>query len=211
MSGSLLGFIGISLLVIVTPGPDTALTIRNSLLGGRVAGMATALGVASGQSLWALATSAGVASLLLASAALFAAVKLAGAAYLVFLGLEAMWHALRPARADRSLAPARKLAPLEPASAYRQGVASNLANPKMAVFFMSLLPQFAPASGPTFAALAGLGALFALLTLGWLALYALAVARASDLLRRPRVARWLAGITGAALVALGLELAAEER
>ena len=211
MSGSLLSFVGISLLVIVTPGPDTALTIRNSLLGSRVGGIFTALGVASGQAIWALATSAGLASVLLASAAVFAAVKLAGAAYLVFLGLDALWHALKPQAQTRPLASTRPGSGLGPASAFRQGVVSNLANPKMAVFFMSLLPQFAPASGPSFAALAGLGALFAAMTLGWLSIYALAVARAGDFLRRPRIARWLAGITGAALVALGLKLASEER
>jgi len=79
------------------------------------------------------------------------------------------------------------------------------------VFFMSLLPQFAPAGRTPFAALAALGALFSAMTLVWLAGYALAVARAGDFLRRPTVKRWLAGITGAALVVLGLKLASEER
>ena len=211
MSGHLWTFLGISLLVIATPGPDTALTIRNSLLGGRRGGIFTALGVSTGQAIWALATSVGVASLLLASAALFAAVKLLGAAYLVFLGLEALWHALRPARAEAPLFAPDRPQRLAPASAFRQGVISNLANPKMAVFFMSLLPQFAPAGGTSFAGLAILGALFSAMTLVWLAGYAVAVARAGDFLRRPTIKRWLAGVTGAALVALGLRLAAEER
>jgi threonine/homoserine/homoserine lactone efflux protein len=211
MASHIWAFLGISLLVIATPGPDTALTIRNSLLGGRGCGIFTALGVSTGQVIWALATSAGVASLLLASAALFAAVKLLGAAYLVFLGLEALWHALCPARAEPAPFASGTPRRLVPASAFRQGVVSNLANPKMAVFFMSLLPQFAPRGGTSFAALAGLGALFSTMTLVWLAGYALAVARAGDFLRRPTVKRWLAGVTGAALIALGLRLAAEER
>ena len=212
MASHLWAFLGISLLVIVTPGPDTALTIRNSLFGGRCGGIFTALGVSTGQAMWALATSAGVASLVLASAALFAAVKLLGAAYLVFLGLEGLSHALRPARADPPLLAPGRPRRLAPASAFRQGVISNLANPKMAVFFMSLLPQFAPAGGATsFAAFAALGALFSAMTLVWLAGYALVVARAGDFLRRPTIKRWLAGLTGAALIALGLRLAAEER
>ncbi|MFI5023640.1 MAG: LysE family translocator [Alphaproteobacteria bacterium] len=211
MSGHLWTFLGISLLVIATPGPDTALTIRNSLLGGRRGGIFTALGVSTGQAIWALATSVGVASLLLASAALFAAVKLLGAAYLVFLGLDALWQGLSPARADMPLSAPGRPRQLAPESAFRQGVISNLANPKMAVFFMSLLPQFAPASGASFAALAALGALFSAMTLVWLAGYAVAVARAGDFLRRPAIERWLAGVTGAALVALGLRLAVEER
>ena len=211
MSGHLWSFLGIALLVIVTPGPDTALTIRNSLLGGRTCGIFTAFGVSTGQAIWALATSAGVASLLLASAVLFAAIKLLGAGYLVFLGLEALWQGLRPAGGDAPFSAPGGLALFAPASAFRQGVISNLANPKMAVFFMSLLPQFAPAGSPSFAALASLGAVFSAMTLVWLAGYALAVARAGDVLRRPTIKRWLAGITGAALIALGLRLASEQR
>jgi threonine/homoserine/homoserine lactone efflux protein len=89
--------------------------------------------------------------------------------------------------------------------AYRQGLVSNLGNPKMAVFFTSLLPQF----GSSFAALVGLGLLFCALTLAWLSAYAVVVARAGDFLRRSRVRRILEGLTGAVLVALGLRLAAE--
>src|SRR5215472_6372700 len=88
-------FLGISLIVIATPGPDTALTIRNTLCGGRRAGAFTALGVAAGQAVWTLATSAGVAAVLLASEGLFAAIKLGGAAYLVVLGAQALYAAVR--------------------------------------------------------------------------------------------------------------------
>jgi threonine/homoserine/homoserine lactone efflux protein len=87
----------------------------------------------------------------------------------------------------------------------RQGLLSNLGNPKMAVFFTSLLPQFAS----SFAGMLSLGLLFAALTLSWLSLYALAVARASGLLRKTRVRRALDAVTGLALVALGLRVAAE--
>ena len=84
----LLAFLGISALVIMTPGPDTAITIRNTLTGGRVGGFATALGVATGQAIWALAASAGIVALLVASEPLFLAVKYAGAAYLIWLGFK---------------------------------------------------------------------------------------------------------------------------
>jgi threonine/homoserine/homoserine lactone efflux protein len=98
---------------------------------------------------------------------------------------------------------------LAPALAFRQGIVSDLGNPKMAVFFTSLLPQFAPEDGATFAALFGLGLVFSLLTFTWLALYAGVVARAGDVLRRPRIRLAVEGITGAVLVALGLRIAAE--
>ena len=94
---SFLAFLGVSLIVIVTPGPDTAVTIRNTLIGGRSGGVSTALGIAGGQAIWAFATSIGIVTLLVASAPLFLAVKYAGAAYLAYLGVQALRDAIRPA------------------------------------------------------------------------------------------------------------------
>jgi len=211
MSDHFLAFLGISILVIATPGPDTALTVRNALLGGRRGGVFTALGVAAGQAIWALATSVGIVALLVASEPVFLAVKLAGAAYLVVLGGQALWGALQPGEAMPVGTDGAARRRLTPRLAFRQGVISDLGNPKMAVFFTSLLPQFAPESGATFAALAMLGLIFAILTFSWLALYAVVVATAGDVLRRPRIRRTTEGVTGAVLVALGLRLAAEHR
>jgi threonine/homoserine/homoserine lactone efflux protein len=210
LSGPLLAFLGISVLVIVTPGPDTAITIRNTLLGDRAGGLATAAGVAAGQAIWAMATSAGIVALLVASEPLFLAVKYAGAAYLVWLGAQSLWAAVRPAATQHgTLLPAGRA--LAPRTAFRQGVVSDLGNPKMAAFFTSLLPQFAPASEASFAGLAALGSLFSLMTLCWLVFYALAVAKVGNVLRRPSIRRILEGISGAALIGLGLRLASEER
>jgi threonine/homoserine/homoserine lactone efflux protein len=200
----LAGFVAVAALVIVTPGQDTALTIRNSLLGGRRAGVSTALGVSSGQAVWVLATSVGLAALLAASEPAFLALRLVGAAYLVWLGLHSLWAAVRrtgPVTVQRPAGGLRR------GAAYRQGVLSNLANPKMAIFFTSLLPQFAS----SFAGLLALGVLFCAMTLVWLSAYAAAVARAGQVLRRPAVRRTIDAVTGAILVALGLRLATERR
>jgi len=208
LTGPLLAFLGISALVIMTPGPDTAITIRNTLTGGRAGGVATALGVATGQAIWALATSAGIVALLVASEPLFLAVKYAGAAYLVWLGLQSLRAALRPATGRSAIATAR---PLTPGSAFSQGLVSDLSNPKMAAFFTSLLPQFVPPDTASFAGLILLGLLFSLLTLFWLVFYTLAIARVGKVLRRPAIRRALEGFTGAALIGLGLRLATEDR
>jgi threonine/homoserine/homoserine lactone efflux protein len=200
----LAAFVAVGAVVIVTPGQDTALTIRNTLLGGRRAGVFTALGVSSAQAVWALATSLGLAALLAASEPAFVALKLVGATYLVWLGvgsLRAAWR--RSARRART----RRAGGLRAGAAFRQGVTSNLGNPKMAVFFTSLLPQFAG----SFAGLLALGLLFAAMTVAWLGAYAAAVARAGETLRRPAVRRVLDALTGAVLVALGLRLATERR
>jgi threonine/homoserine/homoserine lactone efflux protein len=196
---SLLAFLGVSAVLILTPGQDTALTIRNTLLGGRRDGLRTALGVSAGQAIWAFAAAAGLAALLRASEPAFVALRLAGAAYLVYLGSQALWSAIRRSPGHHGEARDRRRAPL------RQGLLSNLGNPKMAVFFTSLLPQF----GHSFAALLALGFVFCSLTLAWLCGYAFAVARAGDFLRRSRVRRALDAATGTVLVAFGLRLATE--
>ena len=204
MVEGLAAFVAVSAIVIVTPGQDTALTIRNSLLGGRASGFATALGVASGQAVWTLATSLGLAALVVASEPVFVALKLAGAAYLVYLGAQSLLAALRRRRLTHTGSGSGSA---RASVALRQGALSNLGNPKMAVFFSSLLPQF----GASFAELLALGAVFCCMTLTWLSVYAVVVARAGDVLRRPAIRRTIDAITGAVLVALGLRLATERR
>jgi threonine/homoserine/homoserine lactone efflux protein len=192
-----IGFVLLALAVICTPGPDTALTIRNTFLGGSANGLRTAQGVAVGQALWTVAASAGIAALVAASQPVFTAIRIAGAAYLVWLGLQALAAAVRGRRHEER--------PRGSAAGFRQGLLSNLANPKMAVFFTSLLPQF----GTGFGELLALGLVFATMTLTWLSVYALAVARTKRLLVRGRTRRVLDAVTAFALVAFGVRLAAE--
>jgi threonine/homoserine/homoserine lactone efflux protein len=160
---------------------------------------------------WALATSAGIAALLLASEPAFAAVKLLGAAYLVFLGGQGIVGALRSGRWHETAQGARPARTLRATTAYRQGVISNLGNPKMAAFFPSLLPQFAPGGEASLFGLLALGLLFCLMTLVWLTGYAFAVAKAGELFRRAKIRRWIEGLTGAVLVGLGVRLATSQR
>jgi threonine/homoserine/homoserine lactone efflux protein len=191
VDASFLTFLAISAVVIATPGPDTALTIRNALQGGRRGGIFTALGVSTGQLIWAVATSLGLVALLLASEPVFHALKLVGAAYLVYLA----------ARGPR----------LGGWTAFRQGVINDLANPKMAVFFASVLPQFAPQGHGMLSQLVGLGLVFAVMTFAWLALYATAVAAAGAWMRGSGVRRAVDALAGTALVALGVRVAAADR
>ena len=186
-------FVGICAIVICTPGPDTALIVRNTIFGGRTNGVRTAAGIVFGIALWTLAASAGVAAVVAASHPLFTVLRVAGAAYLVWLGIGTLRGHRRAEIAAR------------PGSDYRQGLLSNLGNPKIAVFFTSLLPQF----GAGFLQLAAFGMLFCAMGALWLTGYALVVARARGVMLRPRVRRALDAITGIALVAFGARLAAE--
>ena len=204
-------FLGIAVLVIVTPGPDTALTIRNTFRGGRRGGLGTALGVAVGQAVWTLATSAGLATVLVASAPAFSALRLAGAAYLAWLGVQSLWAAARSGERAGRAGDLYGGPRLEPWTAFRQGVLSNLGNPKMAAFFTSLLPAFAPAGRASFPALLVLGLLFCAMTLAWLAAYAAVVLRAGDMICRLGARRAVEAVTGLVLLALGARLAFERR
>ncbi len=210
MLESLTAFVAVSAVVICTPGQDTALTIRNTLAGGRRNGIATALGVAGGQALWTLAASAGVVALLSASEPAFHALKLAGAAYLVYLEAQSLFAALRRHSVDRLQQSVAKSGGSTSSRAFRQGGISNLGNPKMAVFFASLLPQFAPRESTSFIWLLALGLLFCAMTLGWVTLYAVAVARVRSLFVGP-ARRALDAVTGTVLVIFGLRLASESR
>lgn len=209
MPADLAAFLAVSVVVIATPGQDTALTVKNTLAGGRRGGIFTALGVVSGQLTWALATSLGLAGLLRASEPAFAALKLVGACYLVYLGVSTLAGAVRghsPSGTDVARTPS-----LSGAAAYRQGILSNLGNAKIAVFFTSLLPQFVPGGGASFLTLILLGLIFATMTLAWLSCYAVIVEKAGNVLRRPRARRTLEAVTGTVLVGLGLRLALTDR
>jgi threonine/homoserine/homoserine lactone efflux protein len=206
-----LAFVGISLVVIMTPGPDTALTVRNTLLDGARGGVFTAIGVSVGQLIWALAASAGVVGVLVASAPVFEVLRYAGAAYLIWIGIQTLYSAVRPAAAMRTAPDRGGRRRAGAFGAFRQGVINDLANPKMAAFFASLFPQFVPAESASFAALMLLGVVFSAMTLAWLVAYAFAVAKAGDLLRRSGIRRAIEGVTGAVLIAFGLRLASEHR
>jgi threonine/homoserine/homoserine lactone efflux protein len=200
-----LAFLALAAVVIATPGPDTALTIRNTLSRGRAGGVCTACGVVAGQVAWVLATAFGVAALLATSETAFALVRLLGGAYLVVLGVSAFFRRGTAGRAPSCMPPLRRVV------AIRQGVISNLTNPKIAVFFPSLLPQFAGPDGEPALTMLVLGAVFVALTLGWLCAYACAVARFRQTLLQPRLRRALDLVTGAALIGFGGKLAFGER
>jgi threonine/homoserine/homoserine lactone efflux protein len=206
-AASYAAFLAVSLLVICTPGQDTALTIRNTLLGGRRSGVATAAGVSSGQAVWTLATSAGLAVILVASGPLFLAVRLAGAAYLIYLGVRSLVKAAARSASDTDSVHGQA-GRLAPRTAFAQGLLSNLSNAKMVAFFISLLPQFA-GPHPGFVMLALLGLNFCLLTLVWLIGYAFAIDRMKALLLRGRVQRAMDALLGAVLVGLGLRMTRE--
>jgi threonine/homoserine/homoserine lactone efflux protein len=177
------GFLAISALLIVAPGPDMVLVARNTLRGGRRSGIATGVGVTLGLLVWTAAASVGLAALLRASEPAFIGLKIVGSLYLVYLGVRSLSDALRRTDVDGAREHSGH-AGRGSRVALREGLISNLGNPKIAVFFTSFLPQFVPGRHPSFFALLVLGLLFGALGLSWLTVYSILVARAGDVLRR---------------------------
>jgi RhtB (resistance to homoserine/threonine) family protein len=196
-------FVAVALVIVLTPGVDMALVTRNALRHGRRAALLTAAGVNVGIALWTAASAIGIAALVATSARLFDVVKLAGAVYLVYLGVQTLRHRGRAIGVSSARLTSRR--------ALGQGLLSNLLNPKIAVFFTSLLPQFVDRSAHTLLALLLLGAIFNAIGVAWLTLYALLVARSRLFFLRPRVRRALDAVSGVVLVGLGVRLAFERR
>jgi|ERR1700682_3688918 len=202
---TLFAFAGLALLLAMTPGPDMATVTRNGLAYGRRGVVLTALGIGTALLGWIFATGFGVAALLTASALLFTALKLAGAVYLAYLGIRSLLSPRRHSRAnDRratALAPARRI--------YRTGFLSAMLNPKLGVFFVTLLPQFVHSGQPVLARMVVLGAIFSTIGIAWMIGYGLLVTKARDLIDTPRVRAWMERVTGVVLVGFAARLALE--
>jgi threonine/homoserine/homoserine lactone efflux protein len=201
LDGQVLAFAGVALLLTLTPGPDMALVLRNSIRGGRTAAYRTIMGIAAGLVVWAAATALGVAAVLSASATVFTALKLAGGAYLVYLGVQTLLALRRGEEAPAAAREARRRG-----SPLRQGLVTNLLNPKLAVLFTTLLPQFISPDDPAFAKSILLAAVFVAIGLTWLVLYANLVGLVA---RSRRFRRAVETVSGVVLIALGARLALE--
>ena len=206
----ILAFAGVAGVLTVTPGIDMALVSRSALTGGARATSATTFGIVTGLGVWGVVSALGVSALIAASATAFAALKVAGATYLVFLGVRTLWRA-RGGETDMGARPAGRPPEASSATAFRQGLLSNVLNPKIAVFYATLLPQFVFPGDPVLAKTLLLAGVHAAMSLAWLTLYGRLVERAGDVLRRPGVRRRLEAVTGSALIGLGIGLALERR
>lgn len=208
-TSSIPAFVGIAALLTITPGADMALVTTKALSDGRRAALATTLGINSGVLAWAIASAFGVAALVATSAAAFAILKLAGGAYLILLGIRRIWRTRH--RLARNPAGTGVDGKHGDGSAFRQGFTTNLLNPKIAVFYTTLLPQFIVPGDPVLLKSLLLAGIHNLMGLVWLTGYAWLVTRAGDVLRKPSVKQALDRLTGSVLIAFGLGLAVDRR
>ena len=191
----------------MSPGVDSLLVIRNAARGGLRDGLLTSLGICLGLFAHATVSALGLSVILLGSATLFTAMKIAGAAYLVWLGIQSLrsaWHA-------RGLEiPDQRSAIVRPAISLREGLLSNVLNPKPIIFYMAFLPQFIdPAHSALLQSLA-MAAMHFTIAMIWQGILVVTVERARALLARPRVGRIMDSITGVLLLGFGARLAATQ-
>ena len=197
---------GLVVLVLLTisPGADMALVAKITLERGRRAALLATIGICSGLLVHATASALGLSVILATSADAFTLLKLAGAAYLVYLGVQALRGSFR----HETVAP---VAPRRMASPFLQGLLSNVLNPKVAVFYLTFMPQFiSPGDNVLIRSLA-FAIAHGIMGVVWLTAYAYVLSRVSDLLGRTGFRRWLERVTGGVLIALGLRLALERR
>lgn len=210
---SILAFTGIAALLTLSPGPDMAVMLRNVLRAGTPAVLPTALGIVTGLGAWAIASAIGISALVASSPEAYASFRLAGAACLAGLGLVALRHALGP-HAGRHAGALESPAAHGPGSptlvagaAFRLGLLTNLSNPKVGIFYATLLPQFIPPGAPVLGTSLLLAGIHAALGLAWLSVYGRAVDRLAGALAGGMGRRLLEGFSGTVLLALGARAA----
>ena len=200
----LLAFVGVCVLLALTPGPDFALVTRNALAHGRRGVLLTTSGLTGALTVWVVLTAVGVAAVLQASAGVYSVLRLAGAAYLAYLGIRTLWesrHAPPPLLEGVRAARPRAF------SIWRQGFLSALLNPKLGVFFVTFLPQFVNSGESAVPRLLLLGGIFTVIGIGWMTAYGLSVSRLRAIVTAPRVRRWMERVTGVVLLGFGARLA----
>ena len=212
MDARYLAFAGIAALLTVTPGADMALVAKNAFTRGRKASFATILGICSGLIVHATASALGLSVILARSARAFAAVKWAGAIYLFFLGISALWRAIRgvPAAAT-AVAETSQDSKRVWWTGFAEGLITNLLNPKVVLFYLTFLPQFIAPGDPVLRVSLLLASVHIAMGFAWLTAYSAALRRLNAAMLRSGVRRALEAVTGGLLVAIGVRLAFAQR
>ena len=207
MTASLLAFVPVALLLAIIPGADTALVTRNAITRGPRGAEWTIIGICAGCLVHATASALGLSAILATSAHAYETVKLVGAAYLIWIGVQSIRGVSTPAAnaGDASAEGSRGAHP------FVQGFLTNVLNPKVALFYLTFLPQFIPAGAPVLRTSLLLAGIHIVIGFAWLSLYARFVHRLRGALTRPVVKAWLERVTGGALVLLGARLAWDRR
>ena len=206
MLGAVLGFVAASTLVVLLPGPDTLVVVRNLVRGGRRQAVRTVLGVLTGLALWMLAAVIGLAAVLRASQTGYEALKIAGACYLLWLAYESLRGRSAPQVAGPDETPVRRGLL---GAGYGAGLATNLLNPKVGVFFIAFLPGFVPHGSDVALTSLLFGSIFVVEGMLYFAVLITLADRVVGWMTRPSTRRWLDRLAGLVFVGFAARLATD--
>ncbi|HFU7054100.1 TPA: LysE family translocator [Bacillus cereus] len=201
-------FIIMSICLIILPGPDTAMATKNTLVAGKMGGVKTVFGTCVALLIHTLAAVIGLSALIVKSALLFSIFKYVGALYLIYIGIKALLAVRNKEGVDTNDISLNH--ENEHISCFRQGFLTNLLNPKIAVFFLTFLPQFLNPNHNTFIQLLVMGLTYLVLTVIWFAFYIFLIDKISAFMKKPKTQRYIQGLTGIVLIGFGIKLAFEK-
>ncbi|MDM5333079.1 LysE family translocator [Ureibacillus composti] len=201
-------FIIMCILLIILPGPDTAIATKNTLTVGKTGGLKTALGTCCALLVHTSAAILGLSAIIVKSAFIFSVIKYVGAVYLIYLGVKTLWSLRK--KVEVAIADENNKHQIGNSSCFKQGFLTNLLNPKVAVFFLTFLPQFVNTESNTFLPFLIMGATYTVLTAIWFLLYVYSIHQISAFMKKPTAKNAMESITGAVLIGFGIKLALDK-
>ncbi|HWO98736.1 MAG TPA: LysE family translocator [Bacillus sp. (in: firmicutes)] len=201
-------FVLMCIFLILLPGPDTAIATKNTVTVGRIGGLKTALGTCCALLIHTSAAVLGLSTIIVKSALLFSVFKYVGAVYLIYLGVKTLWSLKKKEEAATVEVNTKKQ--FENTSCFKQGFITNILNPKVAVFFLTFLPQFVESGSNTFIPFLIMGITYTVLTAVWCLLYVSLINQISAFMKKPKTQNIIEGITGTILIGFGVKLALEK-
>lgn len=201
-------FVLMCIFLIVLPGPDTAIATKNTVTVGRIGGLKTALGTCCALLIHTSAAVLGLSAIIVKSALLFSVFKYVGAVYLIYLGVKTLWSLKK--KEEASSVEMNTKRQFVNTSCFKQGFLTNILNPKVAVFFLTFLPQFVDSGSNTFLPFLKMGITYTVLTAVWFMLYVYLINQISAFMKKPKTQNIIEGITGTILIGFGIKLALEK-
>lgn len=201
-------FILMCILLIILPGPDTAIATKNTVTVGKAGGLKTALGTCCALLIHTSAAVLGLSAIIVKSALLFSILKYVGAVYLIYMGVKALWSLKKKEIAASSDINSKRQ--FGNKSCFKQGFLTNILNPKVAVFFLTFLPQFVDSGSNTFFPFLIMGITYTVLTAIWFFLYVYLINQISAFMKKPKTQNMIEAITGTVLIGFGIKLALEK-
>lgn len=198
-------FVITCIFLVILPGPDTGIMTKNTLTVGRQGGFKTMLGICCALSIHTLTAILGLSAIIAKSVLLFSIFKYIGAVYLIYLGIKSLWTLRNKEKAETTTENKYKNK-----SSFKQGFLTNLLNPKIAVFFLTFLPQFVNPESHTFMPFLILGITYIVLTVVWYLFYIYLLNQISAFMKKPKTQKVIEGITGTILIVFGIKLALEK-